>query len=170
MHHYALETLPALADNQKCFDDDEDGEEGINEQGLGHMTDKPFKTGRKYIESGYVHDMTDTKDDDHYFVKAHVWPSMRSDYPHNVTVVLSVCSGAVIYASCYPCKASALGRCSHVVAVLLSIVDQVTLHGSRSTTPCTSQECTRNKGKKRKKNPQRISDAKYRTKRKKVPN
>ena len=33
--HYAVETLPALPDDHKCFDDDEDGEEGTNEQRLG---------------------------------------------------------------------------------------------------------------------------------------
>ena len=30
-------------------------------------------------------------------------------------VVISVNSGAVLYASCQPCRASSLGRCSHVV-------------------------------------------------------
>ena len=45
--------------------------------------------------------MSDTKDDDHQFVKAHVWPSMRNDYPQNVTVVLSVRNGTVIHTSRY---------------------------------------------------------------------
>ena len=72
----------------------------------------------------------------------------------------------MVHACCDPCKVSALGRCSHVVAVLLTLVDHVTLHGSRNTTPCTSQECTWNKGKKRQKNPKRLSEARYSTKRK----
>ena len=48
-------------------------------------------------------------------MRAHVCPSMRTELPHNVIVVISVNSGAVLYASCEPCHASSLGRCSHVV-------------------------------------------------------
>ena len=44
-----------------------------------------------------------------------MWPSMRTELPHNVIVVISVNSGAVLYASFQPCRASSLGRCSHVV-------------------------------------------------------
>ena len=35
------------------------------------------------------------KTDKHYFFRAHVWPSMRSELPHNVLVILSVARGAV---------------------------------------------------------------------------
>ena len=37
------------------------------------------------------------------------------ELPYNVIVVISVNSGAVLYASCEPCRASSLGRCSHFV-------------------------------------------------------
>ena len=63
--------------------DDED------EEGLGHMTAKPLKNSRKYVDSGFVHDMMDTKTEEHYFLKAHVWPSMRNELPHNVLIILS---------------------------------------------------------------------------------
>ena len=66
---------------------------------------------------------------------------MRAELPHNVVVVLSVNSGAVLHASCDPCRASSLGHCSHVVAVLFCILGHVqkeawdnvknTLHKSR---------------------------------------
>ena len=164
VYHYALESLPALPGEQNDQEEDEDGE---LTSGIGHMTDKPFSNGRKYVDSGFVHDMTDTKTNDYYHLKAHVWPSMKTDFPHNVLVILSVKSGPVIHASCDPCKASELGRFSHVVAVLLSLVDHVQKHEVIPTTPCTSQECTWNKGKKRKKNPQRLSAAKYPSKLKK---
>lgn len=118
---------------------------------LAHVTDKPFSAGRKYVISGFVHDMTDTKSDDHYFVRAHVWPSMKSDLPHNVTIILFLHSCAVIHASCVSCKASELGRWSHVVAALLSIVDHVKIHSPKTTTPCTSKECTWIKGRKKEK-------------------
>lgn len=88
------------------------------------------------------------------------------DLPHNVVIVLSVNSGAVIHASCEPCRASSLGRCSHVVAVLFSILDHLTKHGALISKPCTSKECSWNKGKKRNKDPRRLSGAKYPSKRK----
>ena len=53
-------------------------------QGLGHMTAKPLKNGRKYVDSGFVHDVTDTKTEEHYFSRARVWPSMRNELHHLV--------------------------------------------------------------------------------------
>ena len=82
-------------------------------------------------------------------------------------IVLSVTSGAVIHASCQPCKVAALGRCSHVVAVLFTLLDHVQEHGAVLTKPCTSQECTWNKGKKRDKDPKRLSSTYYPSKRRK---
>ena len=80
VHFYALETFG----NAVNSDD--------SEEGVGHMTDKPMKNGRKYVDSGFVHDMMDNVNDEHYFLRAHVWPSMRNELPHNVVVVLSVIS------------------------------------------------------------------------------
>ena len=60
-----------------------------------------------------------------------------------------------------PAKPHNLVAVATLVAVLLSLVDHAQKHGVITTTPCTSQECTWNKGKKRKKNPQRLSGAKY---------
>jgi len=136
------------------------------EDGLGHMTDKPLKNGRKYVDSGFVHDIMDTVNGECYFVRAHVWPSMRTELPHHVIVVISVNSGAVLHASCEPCRASSLGRCSHVVAVLFSVLDYVQKHGPVLAKPCTSEECSWNKGKKRNKNPGRISEEKCSSKKK----
>lgn len=81
IHFYALESITTV---------NHDSED--NDDGLGHMTDKPMKNARKY----------DTKTADHYFVRAHVWPSMKTELPHNVVAVLSVNSGAVLHASCEP--------------------------------------------------------------------
>lgn len=87
---------------------------------------------------------------------------MSSDYPHNVIVILSVKSGA----KCESCKTSKLGRCSHVLALVLYIVDYVDKNGSRVTKLCTSSDCSWNKGKKCRKNPQHLSSAVHPTKRK----
>ena len=43
-------------------------------------------------------------------------------------MVLSVASGAVMHVSCEPCKVSALGRCSHVVAVLFTLLRRISSH------------------------------------------
>jgi len=94
------------------------------------------------VDSGFVHDIMDTASADHYFVRAHVWPSMRNELPHNVTVVISGKSGAILHVSCEPCRASSLGRYSHVVAVLFSVLDYVQKHGPSLTQPCTSQGIT----------------------------
>ena len=66
VHYYALESIQNNADHPEEIED-----------GLGHMPDKPLKNGRKYVDSGFVHDMMDTVNSDHYLVRAHVWPSMR---------------------------------------------------------------------------------------------
>ena len=73
-YYYALESIKTVV-TKSGHQDDED------EEGLGHMTAKPLKNGRKYVDSGFVHDMMDTKTEEHYFLKAHVWPSMRNELP-----------------------------------------------------------------------------------------
>ena len=40
VHYYALESIPLNLDNTEDIED-----------GLGHMTDKPMKNGRKYVDS-----------------------------------------------------------------------------------------------------------------------
>ena len=113
-----------------------------------------------------MHDTMDTVNAERYFVRAHVWPLMRTELPHNVIVVIPVNSGAPLHTSCEPCWASSLGCCSHAVAILFSVLDDVKKHGPMLAKPCTSEECSWNKGKKRNKNPGRISKAKYSSKKK----
>ena len=93
VYHHALESLPFLPSQEKDEDDDVDN-------GLGHMTDKPFSARCKYVNLGFVHDMTNMKSDNHYFVRAHVCPSMKSDLPHNVTIILSTMVGCYVNSSC----------------------------------------------------------------------
>ena len=96
VYHYTLESLPVVEENIDSTVD----EDNPQDTGLGHMTDKPFTVGRKYIDSGFVHDLSDNKINEHYFVRAQGWPSMQPDFPHNVSILLSRKSGAVIHASC----------------------------------------------------------------------
>ena len=123
VYYYALESVQ-----------DNNGAEVVKD-GLGHMTDKPLTNGRKYVDSGFVHDIMDKVNAERYFVRAHVWPSMRTELPHNVIIVISVNSGAVLHASCKPILASSLGCCSHVVAVLFSVLDYVKKQGPMLAKP-----------------------------------
>jgi len=54
VHYYALESIQNVSDVS---------------DGLGDMTDKPLKNGRKYVDSGFVHDIMDTASADHYQCK-----------------------------------------------------------------------------------------------------
>ena len=169
IYYYALESIRTVQLDPSLDVRDEDiNKENEMECGLGHMTDKPLKNGRKYVDSKFVHDLMDNKTEQHYFLKGHVWPSMRAELPHNVLIILSATSGAIIHASCYPCKVAALGRCSHIVAVLFSLLDHVEKYGPAVSKPATSQECTWNKGKKRDKDPKRLSCTDYPSKKRKA--
>ena len=80
VYHYTLESLPVVEENLNNNED----EKNPQDTGLGHMTDKPFTVGAKYLDSGFVQNLSDNKSNEHYFVRAHVWSSMQSDFPHNV--------------------------------------------------------------------------------------
>ena len=100
---------------------------------------------------------------DLYHVKAKVLGSMRK-ITYTVTVVLSKHTGFVQNASC-ACKASALGRCSNVAAVLFTIND---CKNSESDKACTSKPCTWNVGRKLGKNPKCITGAEYPNRKRKM--
>ena len=100
IYYYALESIRTVQLDPSLDVRDEDiNKENEMECGLGHMTDKPLKNGRKYVDSKFVHDLMDNKTEQHYFLKGHVWPSMRAELPHNVLIILSATSGAIIHAS-----------------------------------------------------------------------
>ena len=109
----------------------------------------------------------DNRTSKHYFLRAHAYPSMRNELPHNVKVILSVTSGAMIHAYCHPCKVAALGRCSHVVAVLFPLLDHVNKTDATLYSPYTSKECSLNKEKNREKDSKHLSCTEHPTKRKK---
>ena len=83
-----------------------------------YKTVQPMRRWQQFVDSGHVKNVSDTMNNDCYFIRAEVLPSMKNDPPKHVHVCLSCKSGSVLHASC-DCKASALGRCSHVSALLL---------------------------------------------------
>ena len=64
---------------------------------------------------------------DHYFLKAQVNASMEQDM-RSISVTISKDSGDICNATC-TCKASALRRCGHIAAVLLTVLHHIALSG-----------------------------------------
>ena len=139
IYHYIVETATLLSTG----DCDSDGEDY---QYYG--TSKSFRRRQQYVQSGYVSALNDVKFKDYYFLKAVVKSSFNADKFYHVIVCLSYMSGAVMDGSCQ-CKASSMGRCSHVCAVLLVIKDYVLSNGYDAAA-CTSKMCSWNTGSKRK--------------------
>ena len=152
--HYLVESIRFTGQS----DSDSEGDSS-------YTTDKPMRRGQQFVESGHVQNVSDTLSNEFYFIRAEVLPSMRNDPPKHVHVCLSCKSGSVLDASC-DCKASALGRCSHVSASLLYLDGHVKEHGSDTVQSCTSLPCRWNVGSKRTKNPQDVHKATYPSKKK----
>lgn len=97
-----------------------------------------MKRGQRYVSSGFVSDIEGATSTDNFFAKSLVKQSMGSE-AYIVYTCISVNSGFVRYGLC-ACKASALGRCSHVSALLHALLDVKRTSGKS----CTSQPCTWN--------------------------
>ena len=112
------------------------------------VTAKPLKKGRNLLKSGFVVDIHDNFNDlkQEYYIRCHVHHSMKNELPLNVNIVVSNVSGYIKCAQC-DCRASAIGRCCHVAALLLKLSDFSKEHNV-IIQPSTSEPCTWNKGKK----------------------
>ena len=134
--------------------DDSDTDSHDDSIVLDSHTSKPLRRGKPFFNSGHVTHMMDTTVDYCYYVKAIVLASMKQA-SYDTRVTLSGNSGFVLAASCQ-CKSSALGRCSHVGAVLVAINDSLLNHVG--DTACTSKACEWNVGKKNGKTPSKITE------------
>ncbi|KAL5015323.1 hypothetical protein ScPMuIL_009593 [Solemya velum] len=122
-------------------------------------TSKPMSTGRQFFLSGHVNDIQDIRRNDFYFLKAKVMPSYSQTSPYNVSVTLNMTTASVVDASC-DCKASAMGRCNHVAALLFALEDFTVQFGFEGLA-CTSDVCKWNVGRKKKKNPKPAHELRY---------
>ncbi|XP_052131459.1 uncharacterized protein LOC113206488 [Frankliniella occidentalis] len=102
------------------------------------FVDGTLRRANLFIDSGRVVTIKDCQRNDHYFVNAMVHASYRN-VTYEVTVTISKKSGSVCAAGCC-CKARALGRCCHVMAVLLLIGRHVENQGHEAVT-CTGRLC-----------------------------
>ena len=155
IYHHLVESLQGGS-----VEDDSDHNESANAHTLDSHTSKPLRRGDQFFRSGHVTCMRDNRTNKYYYVKAKVLASMKQVL-YNVQVTLSVDSGFVVEASC-ECKSSALGRCSHVGAVLVAINNYLLSFGH--DTACTSKPCEWNVGRKTGKNPTKITDVTYESK------
>jgi len=159
IYHYIIEQAEQTA---SVTDSEASGED---DDAADSATAKPLRRGRTYFSSGHVQDLfvCDTvSTGDYFFLKGRVRQSM-GDGMYNVTMTLSLNSGFIVDATC-DCKASALGRCSHVTGVMFALID-FKANGSS----CTSQKCEWNVGRKRGNQPSKVQDANYNTKAKRKP-
>ncbi|KAL5021309.1 hypothetical protein ScPMuIL_000464 [Solemya velum] len=124
-------------------------------------TSKPTSKGRQFFLSGHVNDIQDIRKNDFYFLKAKVMPSYSQTSPYNVSVTLNMTTASVVDASC-DCKASAMGRCNHVAALLFALEDlKFTVQFGFEGLACTSDVCNWNVGRKKKKNPKPAHELRY---------
>ena len=121
-------------------------------------TSKPMSKGRWFFKSRNVKEMQDSWKDNYYFVKAVVQASYSED-DRNVSVTLRGDDAFVVDASC-DCKASEMGRCNHVAAVLFAVEDFTMKYGFEAPA-CTSITCSWNVGRKKQKNPQPAHEIQY---------
>ena len=153
VYFYLVESAAKASNIPDSSDSDEDNLYA----NCNTVTAKPLKKGRNLLTSGFVENVQDNFDEikHEFWVRAHVYHSMKNKLPLNVNVVISDISGYVKVAMC-DCKASALGRCAHVAGLLLKLSDAAHDKGS-TIKPSMSQPCTCNRGKKREKKPSAIT-------------
>ncbi|XP_046424709.1 uncharacterized protein LOC124181980 [Neodiprion fabricii] len=112
-------------------------------------TSKSLKRGKLYVESGHVFDIFNGVTANKMFcMKCKVHASYKIKEIHSVSVMIDPLNARVIHGTC-DCKASSMGRCSHVAAllyILLNFVDDT----DEDSLPCTSKLCTWNQGRKKK--------------------
>ena len=108
-----------------CVFEDDNKENDNESNKIDYSTSKSLKRAQQYFDSGHVIDMEDSVSvtSNIYCFKSLVQTSFKSvKYP--VQVIMHRNSGKIILGTC-ECKASALGRCSHVAALLYALEDFV---------------------------------------------
>ena len=122
-----------------------DEEDGGLESGFA-STAKPLRKGMNLVKSGFIENIQDNLINEIYYLRCHVHHSMKSDLPLNVAIALSCISGSIKFGTCN-CRASALGRCAHIAALLLQLNEFISANGYDVNAPSTSRPCTWNAGK-----------------------
>lgn len=129
-------------------------------------TTKPMMKGRQFFLSGHVKYVEDCSKNGYYFLKSKVMASYSISTTYNVSITLRNTDSTIVDASC-DCKASTMGRCNHVAALLFALEDYTVQFGF-DIPACTSLLCSWNVGRKRSKDPAPAHEPRY--KKKAAPN
>lgn len=126
VYHYLVESIKNVyvPEANVVYSDGDNEEDSIDVDDA--VTAKPLRKGRWLLKSSFIENTQDNFDqkENLYIIRSHVQHSMKKENPLNVNLFISNASGYIDSASC-DCKASSLGRCSHVAAVLLMLSDTV---------------------------------------------
>lgn len=139
--------------------DDKNSENVDSTTIVDFSTAKPLQRGKKFVESDHLRNvlvsLTDRKK--FFCIKCNVKASYKKN-EYDVRVMVNPENGKVIIGECN-CKASSLGRCSHVTALLYGLLNY-RIASEKNEPACTSKLCVWNQGRKIKK-PLRIEERQY---------
>lgn len=145
---------------EDTWSDQENLEDTQTSNIVDFSTAKPLQRGRLYFESGHVRDVFVglTEHEKYYCIKSTVQSSYKKDM-YSVLVMINLSNGKVVTGKCN-CKASSMGRCSHVSALLYALLSYREERKNNEAESCTSILCSWNQGRK-KKAPEKVDERKY---------
>lgn len=140
--HYMIETMPNYKSSTDLDSDSSDSSDSSDEEeeqvikirdpfldgeSQEIRRSKKLRRGLLFVKSKFVTGVQDCLQGQLHYYKGHIRASMEKT-AYWVHVALSHVSGSVIKCTC-DCVQRALGRCSHVCALLLQILLHVRLNG-----------------------------------------
>lgn len=146
-----------------CIDDNNSDSDIENHNPKAdYSTSKPLKRGKQYVDSGHVFEILEGVTSDQMFcLKCKIQASYKAKEVHQVSVMINPSTTRVIHGTC-DCKASSMGRCSHVAALLYVLLNYLDAC-DEDNVPCTSKLCSWNQGRKRKE-PHKADEQQYKNK------
>ena len=114
IHHHIVESVQIITQDQLSSDDDGD-------TAIDLHTAKPLVKGKRFFTSGHVTKMQDAESASHYFVKAKVMASYKTNKLYDTTCSMSKASGFIVDASCI-CESLCYGEMQSCVCLVVCIV------------------------------------------------
>jgi hypothetical protein len=100
------------------------------------LRSKKLRRGLQYVKSGYVRGVQDCQPNQYNLYKGHVKASMDSR-AYWVHIAISPISGSIFKCTCdNTCPQKALGRCSHISALLLFLLAHIKVNGYGGKCAC----------------------------------
>lgn len=148
IYEYLVSSCIILTNNNN--DDDQCTDDEDPQPTVGSVSDfstaKPLKRGKLYVDSGFVVEVEDSLNEKFFYcLQCRVRASYKDGKYYRVRIMINPQNGEILLGTC-ECKASAMGRCGHVAALLLLLNDYIV---QETDVSCTSKPCSWNQGKKR---------------------